>query len=284
MRYFGGKGGCGVYQQVINLMPAHEIYIETHLGGGNILLRKRPAPRGNIAIELDARALLDFRLQHVFDQPRWDGVPLSFVHADCVDYLRGYRWTGKELVYADPPYLMATRKSKRTRYAFEYTQADHVDLLSLLLTVPADVMISGYPSELYDDTLSQWHTHTFTASTRRGTATEKLWMNFDPSRVLKHEYTYAGDNFRERERIRRKASRWVSNLERLAASERNFILQEISSKFAIEFHHHSTHLPVPDREPLVIPAEYSTTKDIEPAAPPETSVGSVPAMNADATR
>ena len=48
-----------VYQQIINLMPAHEIYIETHLGGGNILLRKRPA-RSTIAIEIDTRALEDF--------------------------------------------------------------------------------------------------------------------------------------------------------------------------------------------------------------------------------
>jgi len=55
MTYDGGKGGAGVYQAIINLMPAHDVYIETHLGGGNILLRKRLAPRGSIAIEIDTR-------------------------------------------------------------------------------------------------------------------------------------------------------------------------------------------------------------------------------------
>jgi site-specific DNA-adenine methylase len=36
-RYPGGKGGAGVYQTIINNIPPHDTYIETHLGGGNIL-------------------------------------------------------------------------------------------------------------------------------------------------------------------------------------------------------------------------------------------------------
>ena len=117
---------------------------------------------------------------------------------------------------------------------------DHAEFLSVLQDVPAFVMISGYPSALYDDALSRWNTHSFAASTRRGMATEKVWMNFDPHAVLKHEYTYAGQNFRERERIKRKATRWVSNLARLPGGERNFILQEISKSFGEEFHHHAS--------------------------------------------
>lgn len=40
MNYHGGKGG--VFQKLINLMPPHEVYIETHLGvaqlcGTNVL-------------------------------------------------------------------------------------------------------------------------------------------------------------------------------------------------------------------------------------------------------
>jgi site-specific DNA-adenine methylase len=34
MRYPGGKGGAGVYQTIINNIPPHDTYIETHLGGG----------------------------------------------------------------------------------------------------------------------------------------------------------------------------------------------------------------------------------------------------------
>jgi DNA adenine methylase len=236
LNYHGGKGGAGVYQQIINLMPAHETYVETHLGGGNILLRKRPA-RSSIAIEIDTRALWDFR--NSVDR---DLGPIRYENCDCVAFLRAYPPGKDALIYADPPYVMSARKSKRTRYRYEWTDEDHIGLLSVLQEVPAFVMVSGYPSALYDDALSRWHTHTFGASTRRGLATEKIWMNFDPATVMKHEYTYAGQNFRERERIKRKATRWVSNLARLPGGERNFILEQIRDAFEEEFHHHSSNV------------------------------------------
>ena len=43
MSYPGGKGG--VFHKLINLMPPHEIYIETHLGSGAVIRNKRLAQR-----------------------------------------------------------------------------------------------------------------------------------------------------------------------------------------------------------------------------------------------
>lgn len=43
MRVNGGRDCSGVFQRIISLMPAHAIYVETHLGAGNILPCKRPA-------------------------------------------------------------------------------------------------------------------------------------------------------------------------------------------------------------------------------------------------
>jgi site-specific DNA-adenine methylase len=54
MRYPGGKGKC--YQRLINLMPVHETYIETHLGGGAVMRNKRPAAR-NIGIDIDQQVI-----------------------------------------------------------------------------------------------------------------------------------------------------------------------------------------------------------------------------------
>jgi hypothetical protein len=52
----GGKGGAGVYQTLINLMPPHEVYIEPFLGHGTILLKKRPALL-SIGLDLDPQAV-----------------------------------------------------------------------------------------------------------------------------------------------------------------------------------------------------------------------------------
>ncbi len=50
-----------------------------------------------------------------------------------------------------------TRKSER-RYRFDYTDDNHVELLGILKVLPCPVMGLGYPSRLYDELLSGWHT------------------------------------------------------------------------------------------------------------------------------
>src|SRR5579883_1311551 len=59
MPYPGGKNGAGVYQQIINRMPPHSVYIEPFLGGGAIMRLKRPAAL-NIGIDRDPRVIAHF--------------------------------------------------------------------------------------------------------------------------------------------------------------------------------------------------------------------------------
>jgi site-specific DNA-adenine methylase len=47
MSYPGGK--ASVHHKLINLMPPHDVYVEPFLGGGALLLAKRPALLGAIA-------------------------------------------------------------------------------------------------------------------------------------------------------------------------------------------------------------------------------------------
>ena len=45
----------------------------------------------------------------------------------------------------------------RRRYRFEYRQQDHIELLTLLKTLPCHVILSGYPSAVYDNLLEGWN-------------------------------------------------------------------------------------------------------------------------------
>jgi len=86
------------------------------------------------------------------------------------------------------------------------------------------VMISGYWSSLYAEMLEEWNSISFEAMTRGGhTATEWLWFNF-PQPTELHDYRYLGDNFRERERIKRKKQRWAARLERMPLLEKQALL------------------------------------------------------------
>jgi hypothetical protein len=89
--------------------------------------------------------------------------------------------------------------------------AQHEGLLALLGSLPCAVMVSGYRSALYDEMLRDWRTTQFQAMTRRGPATEVVWMNY-PEPTALHEYTHLGQTFRERERLSRQQARWVKKV------------------------------------------------------------------------
>lgn len=212
MNYPGGKGG--VFQKLINLMPPHEVYIETHLGGGAVM-RNKGVARSNIGIEIDAAVIEMWTKQ----QP----IGFELVHDDAVNYLRRYHFTGKELVYCDPPYLRETRKKRERLYKYDYSREQHRELLEVLKSLSCMVMISGYESSLYKEWLKGWHTHSFQAACHHGVATEWVWMNYSPPEEL-HDYRYLGNTFRERERIKRKTERWVARLQSMAVLERQALL------------------------------------------------------------
>jgi DNA adenine methylase len=137
---------------------------------------------------------------------------------------------GKNLFTAIPPYLMETRSYKQPIYSHEFnTPQQHEQLLSLLLAIPCQIAISGYWSSLYASMLATWRTINYQAITRSGRqATEWLWMNY-PEPVELHDYRYLGDNFRQRERIKRIKTRWAARLARMDRLERYAILSTINT-------------------------------------------------------
>jgi DNA adenine methylase len=87
------------------------------------------------------------------------------------------------IFYLDPPYLKETR-SVPDVYGFEMSRDDHCELLDVVRIVHGKVMLSGYPSTLYDDALADWNRHTFdlpnnaAAGKSKARETEVLWCNF----------------------------------------------------------------------------------------------------------
>ena len=209
-RWFGSKATAGLCQPLIALMPPHGTYIETHLGGGAVMRRKPPSLR-SIGIDLDRRALDGFRCDH----------PVELVHGCCHRFLEGFGFDGTELVYSDPPYLLSARKSSR-RYRHDYGEADHEALLALLRGLPCAVMVSGYPSALYDDRLAGWRSLSVQVMNQAGVVTEKVWFNFEPDRV--HWAGLAGRNFTDRQRIKRKAAGWGRRYAAMPPAERLAVL------------------------------------------------------------
>lgn len=103
--------------------------------------------------------------------------------ADGVELIRRFA-SPEVLIYADPPYVLSTRKQRQ--YNVEMADnAQHEALLAALLAHPGPVILSGYESDLYNDALKGWmKLHRQTKCEGGGARTETLWINYEPQMTL----------------------------------------------------------------------------------------------------
>lgn len=113
---------------------------------------------------------------------------LAGVSLECLPALELIEVYGKHpevLLYCDPPYLGSTRSAN---YKHEMTGDDqHRELAGRLRDSAAAVVLSGYPSPLYEDLFAGWHRIELAAWTGNGIRngatktdgrrTEVLWSN-----------------------------------------------------------------------------------------------------------
>jgi DNA adenine methylase len=80
------------------------------------------------------------------------------------------------LIYADPPYILATRNNRMYRH--EMNDDDHLELIDALDANPGPVLLSGYAHPLYDERLQYWRRETKVVQAEGGRRrTEVLWIN-----------------------------------------------------------------------------------------------------------
>lgn len=92
--------------------------------------------------------------------------------------------SAETLHYVDPPYLHSTRSManvydlKYGGYAFEMSDAAHKRLAKVLRGLEGMVVLSGYPSPLYDKLYRGWHrVETVAMADGARERTECLWIN-----------------------------------------------------------------------------------------------------------
>lgn len=95
---------------------------------------------------------------------------------DALEVIRAQD-TPQTLFYVDPPYMPSTRSSAKYRHELNIEQ--HQALLDRLMKVQGMVVVSGYPSELYDDVLGGWRRveRKHRASGSVLPRTEALWIS-----------------------------------------------------------------------------------------------------------
>lgn len=109
-------------------------------------------------------------------------IGVSLEARPALEVIETYGEHDRTLLYVDPPYLGSTR-NWGNQYRHELRADDeHRELAEALRSVKASVVLSGYPSDLYDVELyADWHRVEIATQNMQGGArsprTEVLWSN-----------------------------------------------------------------------------------------------------------
>ncbi|CPV56521.1 DNA adenine methylase [Mycobacteroides abscessus] len=129
---------------------------------------------GYLSAYVDRMAAAAERLHHV-----------SLESRPALEIIEKYGAHPKCCLYVDPPYLATTRSAPGGGNGYRVdmpTHAEHVELLWVLMGCQASVVLSGYPSELYDTALAGWDRIEIPHMTGQGNGanqgrTEVIWSN-----------------------------------------------------------------------------------------------------------
>ena len=217
-----------IVKKLLNLIPPHQVYVEPFLGGGSIMRYKLPA-RMNIGNDLNSDVIQRWKADERFQEE------YIFTCGSAIDCIHNHRFLGDRnlpgggvFFYLDPPYPMGSRSWQEDLYIHEMSDEDHVELLSVVRSISCNCMISSYRNKIYDTMLEHWNTVTFQTRTHRYTATEIVYFNYEVPKKL-HDYRYIGDDYHERQRIKRKIRRWTKKLISMESRERHAIIEAVKS-------------------------------------------------------
>lgn len=240
--YYGSKGASGVYQQIINQIRPHDVYMELFAGTAVVFNSMKRSDTfvlndidPDVFVFLCKTLIGADPLRFSPDQPQDKEYKGHIINCDTWGYLRTFRPNPatKYCLYLDPPYPISSRKNAVEVYKFEMTDNDHRNLLEIVTEIGklpnVDVLISTYKNPIYAEYLADWRLITFPARTRTYTATEYLYMNY-PEPVELHDYRYIGKDFTDRQRIARKIDRKVKQLMSMPDLERKAIIHAIQNR------------------------------------------------------
>lgn len=222
--YVGNKSILSLYPKILGIMPKHEVFWELFAGSAQITRKKEPA-KINICVELDLAVISNYLAGQL--------PPGTAVINNCaISLLDNLKHFGKDhLIYADPPYLIHSRKSQKKLYNCELTIKQHLDFLDKANEVNCNMIISHYDDSLYNEILKSWNKITTKVSYRGVVMNEAIYYNYDATEGQLHSTASAGANKDLRQRKKRRVERWLNKFKELPNYERQAIIEALAVEY-----------------------------------------------------
>jgi site-specific DNA-adenine methylase len=217
-KYVGNKNIPGVIEFLANRVPKSKRYFSLFMGAAGLENSVYTAAATFVCSERNTD-LWKFKGNNQVLFERYQDLLEANVFESSYDF-----------IFADPPYKFSTRRSQRKYYKFEFETSDHIEFLKHMTSLDCKIMITHPKCELYDNYLKNWISEPFQYMTREGTFYDNLYTNFVGSDIELLTYDALGDNFIERQAIKRQRKNIVEKFKRLPKHNLDAIILELKKE------------------------------------------------------
>jgi DNA adenine methylase len=233
-KYPGQKNIPGVYQKIINQIPAFSEMIELFAGSAQITKLIDLDGKKCTLIDADSSVINQLKNEWVedsFHHKKLNGL-IHFYLTDALLYLKtsnndSYTFRNGRFIFADPPYHHSTRPNNKEIYTNEMTHEQHLEFLQECLSLNCMCMIIHPSCDLYNEMLKDWRKVEIKIRYHRKTSVEYLYMNY-PEPTQLQDYSFLGSDCWDRQRIDKRVKAAVAKFTKMNVLERNKILNELN--------------------------------------------------------
>ncbi len=216
--YIGNKDFSNVIHFLVNRLPKSERYFSLFYGSGGLEKSIYTAAAHFICAEKNP------------DCKKYETSMSTIEYYDYKDLLEENVFTQEDFVFADPPYMFSTRRDARKYYKFEFDLNDHIEFLNYMISLPCRIMITHPECDLYNEYLKDWKRVDLKYMTQQGWFTDSVYMNYEPDEMELLNYDCLGNDFVDRQRIKRQRKNIVNKFKNLDPLVLKAIIKDLKNE------------------------------------------------------
>lgn len=221
----------GVWQRTINEIPPQDTLMIPCLGHSRVLQNIRQT---GLTYGVDT----DCAIINQWQNTKLDRT-IKFVQADAVDFLSEFPWdkSKRYVVLIDPPHHYEWQGEKG------YATFDHREFAQLITALKSvypniSFILYHYNQDWYDNQLPGWRKVTFRLKHWEHT----LYCSDSIEDGKLHDYSFVGDNWRERDELKKMFPRWRHQFIDMMPQERDMLFRLIfNHPFSTQGRSHQYH-------------------------------------------
>ena len=216
--YPGNKGGQGIREFLVNYIPKSNRYFSLFYGGGGFENCKYMKTITWTCAEINP------------DNTKYETDTAVITFSDYRYLIAKINFTQDDFVFADPPYLFSTRLSGKKIYKYEFTKPQHIEVLNYISSLNSKILITHPKNALYDRLLPNFNCIEFEYMTHGGWFKDAIYFNYSTADIELVNYATLGENFTERQQIKRKRKSMINKIEKLPILQQKALIAELKKR------------------------------------------------------